>query len=343
MKLHIQNPPHIRSRESNQTMMVDVIIATLPLYAMGVYYYGGRVLLLGLTGALASCFADILCQLAGGKIPNIRDLSAVITGLLIPLLLPASAHFSMILVAAVFAILVAKQPFGGVGQNVFNPAAAGVAFVIICWPQSAFSYPIPFERLPLAVDETVRLVNSPAYSLSLGGTPNIDLLDMLLGNVPGPMGASNILVLLTCLLFLVGRRTVNLWMSAAMFGGAAFVALLMPRLELPLLTGVAYELMSGLLVIGAVFLINDPVTSPKRKIPKLLYGFCTGALSMLFRHIGRYEESLLFALLVMNAAVWMIDLWGEHLAHTMRRKHLELAINPPVSKPAEQDVGAAQE
>lgn len=342
MKLHTQNPPHIRSRESNQTMMVDVIIATLPLYAMGVYFYGSRVLLLGLAGVAAACLADAVCQLIGGRMPNIRDLSAVITGLLIPLLLPASIRFSVVLAAAAFAILVAKQPFGGVGQNVFNPAAAGVAFAIICWPRSVFSYPVPFERLPLVIDDTVRLVNSPAYSLSLGGTPTVDLLDMLLGNTPGPMGGSNILVLLTCLLFLAVRRTVNFSTSASMLGGAALCALLMPRLELGALAGVAYELMSGLVVIGAVFLINDPVTSPKRAVPRLVYGFCTGALSVLFRHIGRYEESLLFALLVMNAAVWMIDLWGEQAAHAMRRKHVELKVNPPVSEPAEQDVGAAQ-
>ena len=101
------------------------------------------------------------------------------------------------------------------------------------------------------------------------------------------------------------------------------MALLTPRVDAPALTAVAYELMSGLLVIGAVFLINDPVTSPKRTLPKIFYGFGTGALSMAFRHIGRYEESFLFALLVMNA-------------------NREFKTNPPVSEPAEQDVGAAQ-
>ena len=342
MKLRTQNPPHIRSRESNLTMMTDIVIATLPLYAMAVYYYGTRALLLGGFGVIVSSLADGACQLLAGKIPNIRDLSGAVTGLLIPLLLPASAGYSMILLAALFGIAVAKQPFGGMGQNIFNPAAAGTAFAMICWPKSAFAYPIPFERLPAMVDDTVRLVSSPAYSLSLGGTPNIDLLDMLLGNVPGPMGGTNILVLLTCLIFLIVRKTVGLAMPAAFLGGASLMALLTPRVDAPALTAVAYELMSGLLVIGAVFLINDPVTYPKRTLPKIFYGFGTGALSVAFRHIGRYEESFLFALLVMNATVWIIDVWGEHLAHAMRRKNREFKTNPPVSEPAEQDVGAAQ-
>ncbi len=344
MKLRTQNPPHIRSRESNQTMMVDVIIAMLPLYAMTVYYYGTRTLLLGGFGMLVAALADLFCQLMAGKVPNIRDLSPVITGLLIPLLLPASTRLSVILVSVLFAIGVAKHPFGGMGQNIFNPAAAGVAFAMICWPKSAFAYPVPFERLPVAaaVDEAVRLVNSPAYALSLGGTPNIDLLDMLLGNVPGPMGGTNILVLLTCLLFLIVRKTISFSMPAAFLGGAGLVALLMPRVAATGLVSVGYELMSGLLMIGAVFFINDPVTSPKRRLPKLVYGFATGALSMVFRHIGRFEESFLFALLVMNAAVWIIDVWGEHLAHAMRRKNLEHKTNPPVSEPVEQDLGTAQ-
>lgn len=135
-------------------MMTDIVIATLPLYAMAVYYYGTRALLLGGFGVIVSSLADGACQLLAGKIPNIRDLSGAVTGLLIPLLLPASAGYSMILLAALFGIAVAKQPFGGMGQNIFNPAAAGTAFAMICWPKSAFAYPIPFERLPAMVDDT---------------------------------------------------------------------------------------------------------------------------------------------------------------------------------------------
>lgn len=339
MKLRAQNPPHIRSRESNQTVMADVVIALLPLYAMAVYYYGTRALLLGAVGLVCCVATDALCMVVARRVPNIRDLSPAVTGLIIPLLMPASIRLEAVAVAALFGIAVSKHPFGGVGQNVFNPAVAGAAFATVCWPKAMFAYPVPFERLPAAVDDTVRLVSSPARALSLGGAPTTDLMDMLLGNVAGPMGTTNILVLLTCLLFLTVRKTVSLPMTLAFLGGASLIAAAVPRAMLPAAASVQYELMSGMMLFGAIFLLNDPVTSPKRRLPKLLYGFLAGVVSMIFRHLGRYEESLLFAILVMNAAVWIIDLWGEHLAHAVRRKGREPKTDSPIPSPAAGSLG----
>ncbi len=340
MKLRAQNPPHIRSRESNQTVMLDAIIAMLPLYAMATYYYGKRALALGLLSVMVTTAFDMLCVIARRNIPNIRDLSPTVTGMLIPLLMPASIRFEVVAAAALFGIAVAKHPFGGVGENIFNPAVAGAAFAVVCWPKSMFLYPVPFDRLPIAVDSTQKLINSPAYTLSLGGAPNTDLLDMLLGNFAGPMGATNILVLCTCFLFLAVRKTVSVWMTGAFLTGAALVAIAVPRAMLTPISSVSYELMTGLTLIGAIFLINDPVTSPKRKLPKILYGFLAGVVSMTFRHLGEYEDSLLFAILVMNASVWIIDLWGEHLAHALRRKNIELKTNSEISSAVEENIGA---
>lgn len=340
MKLRAQNPPHIRSRESSQTVMLDAIIAMLPLYAMATYYYGKRAIALGFFSVAVTAVIDMLCVIARRNIPNIRDFSPIVTGMLLPLLMPASIRFEIVAAAAVFGIAVAKHPFGGVGENIFNPAVAGAAFAAVCWPKAMFLYPVPFDRLPVAVDDTLKLINSPAYTLSLGGAPSTNLLDMLLGNFAGPMGATNILVLCTCFLFLAVRKTVSVWMTGAFLAGAALVAAAVPRAMLTPLYSVGYELMSGLMLIGAIFLINDPVTSPKRKLPKVLYGFLAGVVSMTFRHLGEYEDSLLFALLVMNAAVWIIDLWGEHLAHALRRKNIELKTNSEVSSTVEENIGA---
>ena len=339
MKLNPQNPPHIRSRDTNRTIMSDTIIALLPLYAMATYFYGTRAIVLGLVGFLTASISDALCILLSGKVPRLRDLSAAVTGLIIPLLFPASVRYSVVVVAVLFAIVVAKQPFGGVGENIFNPAAAGAAFAMVCWPSDVFTYPVPFERLPLWItaDTAFRTAASPAKALALGGVPTNDLLDMLLGNVPGPMGAVNILVLLTCLLYLVVRRDVHPEVTLSFLAGAALTALFFPRAAG--FSAVLYELMSGMLLFGAVFMVNDPVTSPKRLVPMIVYGGVTGVASILFRHLGGFEESMIFALLVMNSTVWLLDLWGEHMARIRRRKERESETHPQISPASGQDLG----
>ncbi|MBP1577031.1 MAG: RnfABCDGE type electron transport complex subunit D, partial [Oscillospiraceae bacterium] len=115
MKLHAQNPPHIRTRESNSTFMTDAIIATLPLYAMATYFYGTRVLIIAALSVLITVLVDAFCQMLKRSVPNIRDGSAIVTGLIIPLLMPASARIETVAVAAIFAITVVKHPFGGAG------------------------------------------------------------------------------------------------------------------------------------------------------------------------------------------------------------------------------------
>ena len=341
--LKVSPPPHIRSRETNQTMMMDVVFALVLLYAMATYYYGARAILLGLIGVVSCIATELVCQLLLYKVPNIRDLSGVITGLIIPLLMPASIRWEIVLVSCIFAIAVAKFPFGGVGENVFNPAVSGVAFAMICWPGELFTYPVPFSHLPfsLTISEEIRTVASPARMLMLGGVPTTEPLDILLGNCPGPMGATSLLVLLTCLIYLSVRRAASLPMTISFFAGATLVAAVAPRAALGPFESVMYEIMSGMMAIGAVILINDPVTSPKRWLPRLIYGFMAGALCVVFRHLGRFEESLLFAILIMNAFVWIVDLWGEWLAHFARRKNHYDKFGKEIPPGDEENVGDA--
>jgi electron transport complex protein RnfD len=299
--------------------MGDAIIALLPLYAMAFYFYGPRSLVLGLI-SLGSCLAaDMAGGILSGRGLNPRDYSSIVTGMIIPMLLPVTIGYRIVVTAALFAVLVAKYPFGGAGNNVFNPAAAGVAFTVICWPEDIFLYPLPFERIAAFGEVTAKLSGSTAHTLKLGGIPTADYMDMLLGNFRGPMGATHILVLMTCLLFLTVRRAASVKMTGAYLLGAAFVAFALPRSGMNSLQSVAYELMSGSLLFSGVFLLNDPVTSPKRKSSKSVYGLLTGVVCMLFRRAGSFEESVLFAVLVMNSFVWLIDVGTEVVYHNMRR------------------------
>lgn len=324
MKLMSNNPPHIRSKDTVATIMQDAIIAMIPLYFMAYYFYGMRAVLLGLTGVATCCIADVLCvKLAGRKI-GLADISPVITGMLIPLFMPATISYNIVIIASIFAICVVKQPFGGSGQNIFNPAAGGLAFAIICFPQKMFSYSMPLDKLALGNLIEFKAANSPAYTMFLGGAPKIDAVEMFLGNFPGPMGATNILVLTTCLLFLIVRKTASIKMTASFLLSVSILSLIFPRANMNGFESVQFELMSGTLLISSIFLLNDPTTSPKRESSKVLYGVAVAIATVFYRYYGGFEESTIFAILFMNTLVWIIDINNEKLHSRLRRHRFEI-------------------
>lgn len=311
--------PHIRMRESARSAMLDVMIAVLPLYFMATYFYGMRAAALGVVSAFSALLADILCVLISGRRPNLRDISSLVTGLLIPLMLPASVPYYVVITAAVFAIAVVKHPFGGVGQNIFNPAAGGFAFISVCWPSLVFSYPQPMFPLPVAGELSVRLAESPAHALMLGAVPTIDTLDLVLGKFAGPMGVTNILVLGTCFVYLLFRRTISWQAPVAFLATAAAAAYFSPRIPATRGESVVFELLSGTLVFAAVFLLGDPVTSPKRGLSRLLYGVLAGGATMLFRYYGGFEQTAVFALLLVSSFTLLLDHETERMFRIVRR------------------------
>ncbi len=319
MKLKASYAPHIRYSENAQTLMDDTVIVLAVLYVMAFFYYGVVALHAGLVSILTCYLADCICTKLRGQKINFRDHSAIVTGMILPLLMPAGIHMVAIISAGLFAIVIAKQVFGGVGQNIFNPAAAGFAFTALCFPGQMFSYPMPFDRLPILTETASKLVRGPAYALKFGSIPTNDLVDMLLGNFAGPMGATNILVILACLLFLIFRKTVRWQLPVSFLGTAALYAFFFPRISLSPLQSVAYELMSGMVLFVGVFVITDPVTSPKRDSSKLLYGIVAGLMAMLFRQYGGFEDSSIFAVLLMNAFAPLIDLISEYIHKAVRK------------------------
>ncbi len=320
MNLMNSRPPHIRSRESNFSIMGDMVIALLPLYFMAYFFYGSHVAVLGAVSVIVCVLLDVACTFLSRRRVGILDLSPVVTGLLIPLMLPASVELYVIIVADLFAIGVVKQPFGGLGQNIFNPAVAGVAFVALTWKTQVFSYPVPIQSLGAPA---ARLVASPAASLKMGATPNYGVMDLIFGNYPGPMGATGILILITCLIYLVVRRTINGKTTLAFMGTATVIAFLFPRITTGRLESVLYELTSGVLFFGAIFLINEPTTAPKAEPPRLFYAALSGAVVMLFRYVGAFEEGMFFAMILMNAFSWLMDMKYEERKSRERRARYE--------------------
>lgn len=329
MNLSTAAAPHIRYNENTRVLMGDAILTMLIIYGMAVYYYGMRAVTLMSVSVLSALIADVLCVLAVGKRPNGRDLSAIVTGMILPLIMPATIDYWIVAIAAIFAITVAKHPFGGVGHNVFNPAAAGFAFVAISFPEKIFTYPVPLEHIAVFGELSYQTGISPAFTLELGGLPKYDLVSMALGAFPGPMGATNIVVILTCLLYLVSRNTVRWVTPLSFFAATAAFAFLFPRIGYfnsavnIRMQSVAYEMMSGMLLFGGVFLLGDPVTAPKRGWSKVAWAVTAGVAVMMFRRFGNFEEELPFAILLMNATVWFFDMAGERIASRIRRKNIE--------------------
>ena len=260
-RLMLQNAPHVRQSESVVTMMGDVIIALLPIYLMAAFYYGIRSIVLGLCGAAFCMLFSVIGSLLLREKP-VPDLTPIITGLIIPLLMPADIPYYVVISACAIAIMVVKVPFGGTGSNLFNPAAVGFASVAICWPELVFSYPATMQTIEVFGETTAKIAQSPAYSLSLGAVPDYGVLDMLLGSAPGPMGATNILVVVACGIFLVVKKAVN-WLTPVSFLAPYIIlCLLFPRIGGSAFDALCYELFSGTIIFGAFFMLPEPVTSP---------------------------------------------------------------------------------
>ena len=307
MKLVPRNAPHIRHSDNSKTVMGDMIVSLLPLYFIAFCYYGMRVLVM-MAISLVVCFvADTAGDLLAGRGYNFRDFSPFVTGLLIPLMMPATAQYRMVVVAGLAAILIAKQPFGGTGDNFFNPAAAGIAFAIACWPTEMFLYPNPFDTITVWGEQAAQTSAGGAFSLRLGGIPALNLQDMFLGVFQGPMGTTCVLVILACFLYLAFRRTIRPELTISFLLAAALFAFLFPRTTAQPLEGVLYEMMSGTMVFSAVFMLTDPVTSPKTPLACVLYGLVAGVVTMGFRYLGGFEQAAPFAILLMNALSPLFD------------------------------------
>lgn len=323
MKLKPQQSPHILHTDSTTSIMGDMLIAMICLYVMAFYYYGVRSILVGLTAVITCFLSQVLYLVLMGKKKeiNLRDLSPIVTGLIISLMLPASIPFSIVVSISMFAILVAKAPFGGTGENLFNPAAAGLAFGAVCWSNQVFSYPQPFHALPVIMDNSVHLVQNPAAVLKLGGVPSYNFSEIIFGNVPGPMGATSILVILACLIFLISRKTVKWYLPASFIGTVAVIAFLFPRSSISRGQSVLFEICSGSLLFAAVFMLGDPVTSPKRELGRILYGIAAGIVVMLARYYGAFPQGICFALLLVNSFCILFDFFSEKI-YSMKRRNL---------------------
>lgn len=301
-------------------MHTDLVCMCLPLIAMAVCFYGIRVALLCGTAVITANLCDRLVALLRRQKYEKGEWSSEAFALLLTLLMPATVSYYVVIVGVLAAVLLAKEAFGGYGAYPFHPAAVGYAVVAVSWPEQVFAYPQPnlFASLPLGSTKGVALVEGPSHILRNGGLPTISTMDLALGNYAGPMGATMLLVILACALFLLHRRRIGVAAPLCFVGACLLIAFLFPRLgdvawSMPWshlaerLAAAKYEVGSGGILYAAVFLINDPATLPKNKVSRAVYGLVLGVVAMMFRYYGSYETGVCFALLAVNSVSGWID------------------------------------
>ena len=294
--LHISSSPHIHSPRTTQKIMLDVIISLLPATIAGTMIFGLRSLLV-VALCIAFCVgSEYLFNLIVKKEQTLFDLSAVVTGLLLGLNLSANIELWQAVIGSVFSIIVVKCLFGGIGKNLFNPAISGRVFMLIAFGSMAKS------AFPQGIDSISSA--TPLVELIEGNQPN--LLDLFLGRHGGAIGETCALALLIGGVYLIVRKVIT-WHLPTCFIATVFVLSLFIE-KFDFAAALSWVLSGGLL-IGAIFMATDYTTSPSTKRGKLLYGFFAGLLTVLIRFYGLYPEGVSFGILLANILDPYIDLW----------------------------------
>lgn len=278
--------PHIRTKRTTKSIMLDVIIALLPSIFVATYFFGLRVLLLTLVTVAASVLSEYVIQKSFKKKLRVRDLSAVVTGMLIAMNLPVGFPFWMAIIGAIFAIVIVKEIFGGIGQNFMNPALTARALLLVMWPAQTGTF----------------TWDGVATATPLSGKP-FSLLNLFIGQIPGSFGEVSKLAILIGLAYLIYRNVVNLRMPIAyILTCAALLYLLKYDIE-----DTIYQLMSGGIIFAAVFMITDYSTSPMSPKGQYIYVIGAAILTVVIRLYGGYPEGVSFAIIIMNVFVPLID------------------------------------
>ena len=300
------------SEKAFRSYTISTLLMLIAPAVMAFYYYRWRVLLL----LAVSISIAALCDAAGAALmrrkPGMDPLYAALTGAMIALLLPASAPLWLPAAGSAFAIVAAKLPFGSAEKTPFVPAAAGIAFLCVCWPELVFTYPAIDSSLPMAVTGSEGFVQGASFASMLKVHNSIDgnilsYFNAVIGKVPGPMGATCMLVMFgTAIAFFIFHS--SLWLSSAGFVAVCSVcSVLFPRILTGRKLSLTMEISAGMLVFTALFLLPNPATLPKTHLQRLLYGMAAGGICMMLRYFGAYEEGACFAVLLMNAVWPMAD------------------------------------
>ncbi len=298
MKLTVASSPHIRGNFRTSRLMLDVVIALIPALLVGAWVLGLRALLVASVCVVTAAGTEYVYSLLAKDRNTVIDCSCLVTGLLLAMTLPVSVPLWLAVVGSIFAILAVKLLCGGLGQNIFNPALLARAFMLFLVPGAMVRYPA------LGVDAVSSA--TPLHHMVMPALPEESLLDMFLGNCPGSIGEISALALILGGVYLVARKVISARIPLAYLGSMAVLTLIFHKTD-SAVQWMLYSLLSGGVMLGAIFMATDYATSPATPWGQILYGIGCGGLTVLFRYFGLFPEGVTYAILLMNALVWVLD------------------------------------
>lgn len=311
-KVVVTSSPHIKADDDTRSLMLDVLIALLPALCVAVYTFGPRALVLTVISMVAcAVFETIYNKIV--KHPNtIGDLSCFVTGMLIAFNVPVAASWWMVVFGALFAIIIVKMLFGGLGKNFMNPALGARAFMMASWAgMMTTTWTQPHASLPLFGTVTVTDAIStatPLASMKNGVLPEgTQLIDMFLGQTGGVIGETSAIALIIGGLYLLWRKVITINIPAAYILTVAVITFLFPMGDVSRVQWMLSQVLSGGLMLGAIFMATDYVTSPVTPKGQIIFGVGCGLLTVFIRYFGGLPEGVSYSILIMNTLVWAID------------------------------------
>ena len=305
-RLLVSSSPHIQTKTNVSNVMRDVVIALLPAALAGIFFFGVSAainIVVAIVGAVAS---EYIVQRIMKKPITISDFSAVVTGLLLAMNVPASLPWWITLIGSIFAIVVAKQLFGGLGHNFINPALAARAVLLASWPVPMTTWTAPgVDAVSTATPLAIIKGGADAIAANISdGTGVVDIFDLLIGRSGGCIGETSAILLLLGGIYLIYRGVITyhvpvVYLSTVFILTFAFLGF---HLDMAL-----YNLLAGGLFLGAFFMATDYASSPVNTRAQIVYAFGCGFLTSVIRYFGGYPEGVSYSILLMNVATPLLD------------------------------------
>lgn len=307
------------NEKNNFNIMSDMLIVLIVLSILAVYYYGVRVVAILAISVLASVITDNICIKLCRKKQEKKDLSAVITGLTLALMMPSTIPYYIIVTACMFSIIIAKHAFGGSEHKIFSCAAVGYLFVSLCFSDYVLSYPKPFTYTP--VNETVNPVElypSMTKSILSADTVIVSSMDMLIGKFNGPMGCSCLILLLIAAVILIYRKSVSAISCCTQIAVIFIFTLFYSNFDI---IYTFHILSSGMFIFGILFLVCDHSTTPKTRSSRFIYGFIAAALTLIFHFYAKAENAIVYAAVIIAPLSIELDRRALSFADMLEKNH----------------------